>query len=82
VFFQDMRSRSSGDLLLVASDGAPVTIKAIEGCFPARRVSAAWLKGIYVYVCVTSLSRTRQRHPNCFNQSVCEGDLRSCRPSR
>jgi len=32
--FQDMRSRGLGDPLLVASDGAPGIIKAIEGCFP------------------------------------------------
>ena len=33
-FFQDMRSRGLGDPLLVASDGAPGIIKAIDGCFP------------------------------------------------
>jgi transposase-like protein len=33
-FFQDMRSRGLGDPLLVASDGAPGIIKAIEICFP------------------------------------------------
>lgn len=33
-FFQDMRSRGLGDPLLVASDGAPGIIKAIETCFP------------------------------------------------
>jgi transposase-like protein len=33
-FFQDMRARGLGDPLLVASDGAPGIIKAIETCFP------------------------------------------------
>lgn len=33
-FFQDMRGRGLGDPLLVASDGAPGIIKAIETCFP------------------------------------------------
>ena len=33
-FFQDMRSRGLGDPLLVASDGAPGIIKAIDSCFP------------------------------------------------
>jgi transposase-like protein len=33
-FFQDMRGRGLGDPLLVASDGAPGFIKAIESCFP------------------------------------------------
>ena len=33
-FFQDMRSRGLGDPLLIASDGAPGIIKAIEICFP------------------------------------------------
>jgi transposase-like protein len=33
-FFQDMRGRGLGDPLLVASDGAPGIIKAIESCFP------------------------------------------------
>jgi len=33
-FFQDMRARGLGDPLLVASDGAPGVIKAIEVCFP------------------------------------------------
>jgi transposase-like protein len=33
-FFQDMRSRGLGDPLLVASDGAPGIVKAIETCFP------------------------------------------------
>jgi transposase-like protein len=33
-FFQDMRARGLGDPLLVASDGAPGIVKAIETCFP------------------------------------------------
>jgi len=33
-FFQDMRRRGLPDPLLVASDGAPGTIRAIEECFP------------------------------------------------
>ncbi len=33
-FFQDMRARGLSDPLLVASDGAPGIIKAIETCFP------------------------------------------------
>jgi putative transposase len=33
-FFQDMRARGLDDPLLVASDGAPGIIKAIETCFP------------------------------------------------
>jgi len=33
-FFQDMRGRGLGDPLLVASDGAPGIIKAVESCFP------------------------------------------------
>jgi transposase-like protein len=33
-FFQDMRARGLGDPLLVASEGAPGIIKAIETCFP------------------------------------------------
>ncbi len=33
-FFQDMRARGLGDPLLVASDGAPGIIRAIETCFP------------------------------------------------
>ena len=41
-FFQDMRARGLGDPLLVASDGAPGVIKAIETCFPRSARSAAW----------------------------------------
>ncbi len=33
-FFQDMRARGLGDPLLIASDGAPGIVKAIESCFP------------------------------------------------
>ena len=33
-FFQDMRARGLGDPILVASDGAPGIIRAIEECFP------------------------------------------------
>jgi putative transposase len=33
-FFHDLRSRGLGDPLLVASDGAPGIVKAIEECFP------------------------------------------------
>jgi transposase-like protein len=33
-FFQDLRRRGLGDPLLVASDGAPGIIRAIEECFP------------------------------------------------
>jgi transposase-like protein len=33
-FFQDLRARGLGDPLLVASDGAPGIIRAIEECFP------------------------------------------------
>jgi putative transposase len=33
-FFQDMRARGLGDPLLVASDGAPGIIKAIDTCLP------------------------------------------------
>src|SRR5437660_1011374 len=32
-FFQDMRARGLGDPILVASDGAPGIIRAIEECF-------------------------------------------------
>jgi hypothetical protein len=45
-FFQDMRARGLGDPILVASDGAPGIIRAIEECFPpARPGSAAWRTG-------------------------------------
>ena len=33
-FFQDLRARGLGDPLLVASDGAPGIVRAIEECFP------------------------------------------------
>jgi transposase-like protein len=33
-FFHDLRTRGLGDPLLVASDGAPGIVKAIEECFP------------------------------------------------
>jgi putative transposase len=41
-FFQDMRRRGLPDALLVASDGAPGVIRAIEECLRARCASAAW----------------------------------------
>jgi putative transposase len=41
-FFQDMRRRDLPDPLLVASDGAPGMIRAIEECLPRSIGSAAW----------------------------------------
>jgi hypothetical protein len=41
-FFEDMKMRGLNELLLITSDGAPGTIKAIEVCFRMLRASAAW----------------------------------------
>src|SRR5690348_49866 len=68
-FFQDMRARGLGDPILVASDGAPGIIRAIEECFPRsarQRCLAHRMRNLAVKVPADQWPEFKARVTACY----------------
>ena len=68
-FFQDLRARGLGDPLLVASDGAPGIIGAIEECFPRsarQRCLAHRMRNLAVKVPIDLWPEFKARVGACY----------------
>jgi len=68
-FFQDLRARGLGDPLLVASDGAPGIIRAIEECFPRsarQRCLAHRMRNLAVKVPIDLWPEFKARAAACY----------------